>query len=182
MPRHRAPPWRRPRRSRRVTAPTGRPAASPSTGPTADSFAAWERAYRDSYRIPTSKASSRTPAMTSRDARPGGCMSDATARRPRLRLMTVHAHPDDETISTGGVYLRCADAGIPTILVCCTNGEEGEIVDPELNNDDVRARLGEVRRQELACAAAILRVSTVEYLGYRDSGMARTSSNEHPES
>ena len=109
-------------------------------------------------------------------------MSDATARRPRLRLMTVHAHPDDETISTGGVYLRCADAGIPTILVCCTNGEEGEIVDPELNNDDVRARLGEVRRQELACAAAILRVSTVEYLGYRDSGMARTSSNEHLES
>jgi len=96
--------------------------------------------------------------------------------------MTVHAHPDDETISTGGVYLRCADAGVPTILVCCTNGEEGEIVDPELNNDDVRARLGEVRHEELACAVAILRVSFLEYLGYRDSGMAGTPSNERPES
>ena len=43
-----------------------------------------------------------------------------------LTLMAVHAHPDDEVISTGGVLAQCADQGIRTVLVTCTNGEQGD--------------------------------------------------------
>lgn len=97
-------------------------------------------------------------------------------------LMSVHAHPDDETIQTGGVFLRCAEAGIPTVLVCATSGEEGENHDPDLDPIEAQPRLGEIRRGELACAVAKLRIDRVELLGYRDSGMAGTEANAHPES
>jgi mycothiol conjugate amidase Mca len=96
--------------------------------------------------------------------------------------MAVHAHPDDETISTGGSLLRAADEGFRTVLVVCTGGEEGEIVDPEMDAAAVKPRLGEVRRGEMECAAAKLKVSALEWLGYRDSGMAGTPENDNPTS
>ena len=49
----------------------------------------------------------------------------------RPTLMTVHAHPDDETISTGGVMAKAVSAGQRVVLVTCTRGEQGEIVVPE---------------------------------------------------
>ena len=49
----------------------------------------------------------------------------------RLTLMAVHAHPDDECMSTGGVLARYAHEGIRTVLVTATRGEEGEVVDPD---------------------------------------------------
>jgi len=100
----------------------------------------------------------------------------------RLTFMTVHAHPDDEIFSTGGTYARYAKEGIHTVLVTCTGGEEGEIVDPSMVAEEVKPRLGEVRAQELRCAVAALGIETLEMLGYRDSGMAGTPSNENPES
>lgn len=100
----------------------------------------------------------------------------------RLTFMAVHAHPDDEIFSTGGTFARYADTGIHTVLVTCTGGEEGEIVDPQMAIDEVRPRLGEVRAQELRCAAEALGIETLEHLGYRDSGMAGTPANEHPAS
>ena len=99
-----------------------------------------------------------------------------------LTLMVVHAHPDDEVIGTGGTLARYSAEGVRTVLVTCTLGEEGEIVVPELNTPEVKARLAEVRREELDQAVAILGVSDLEILGYRDSGMAGTPSNEHPAS
>jgi len=99
-----------------------------------------------------------------------------------LTLMVVHAHPDDEAIGTGGVLARYSDEGIRTVLVTATLGEEGEIVDPELNTPEIKARLAAVRREELQRAIAILGVTDLEILGYRDSGMVGTESNEHPES
>jgi N-acetyl-1-D-myo-inositol-2-amino-2-deoxy-alpha-D-glucopyranoside deacetylase len=96
--------------------------------------------------------------------------------------MVVHAHPDDEVIGTGGVLARYSDEGIRTVLVTATLGEEGEIVDPELNTPEIKARLAAVRREELQRAIAILGVTDLEILGYRDSGMVGTESNEHPES
>src|SRR5262249_29331913 len=96
-----------------------------------------------------------------------------------LTLMAVHAHPDDEAISTGGVLARYADEGLRTVLVTCTGGEVGEISDSALATPET---LAEVRRTELLQACAILRVSRLHLLGYRDSGMMGTLDNEHPAS
>ena len=95
-----------------------------------------------------------------------------------LTLMAVHAHPDDEAIGTGGVLARAAAEGIRTILVTCTGGEVGEIA-PD-TGVGVEA-LGEVRERELREAARILGITHLELLGYRDSGMAGTADNEHPD-
>ncbi|MBC8075916.1 MAG: N-acetyl-1-D-myo-inositol-2-amino-2-deoxy-alpha-D-glucopyranoside deacetylase [Chloroflexales bacterium] len=97
-----------------------------------------------------------------------------------LTLMIVHAHPDDEAIPTGGSLPRYAAEGVHTVLVTATRGEEGEIVLPELDRPEVRARFGEFRTAELQQAAIILNVSDLEILGYRDSGMVDTPSNNHP--
>jgi mycothiol conjugate amidase Mca len=98
-----------------------------------------------------------------------------------LTIMIVHAHPDDEAIGTGGVLAGYSAEGIRTVLVTATLGEEGEIVVPELNTPEVKARLAEVRREELNQAVAILGVTDLEILGYRDSGMVGTESNNHPD-
>src|SRR5262245_7910064 len=98
-----------------------------------------------------------------------------------LTLMIVHAHPDDEVIGSGGTLARYSDEGVQTVLVTATLGEEGEIVVADLNTPEVKARLAEVRREELRRAAAILGITHQEFLGYRDSGMAGTPANDHPD-
>src|SRR5579871_3079352 len=97
----------------------------------------------------------------------------------QLCFMAIHAHPDDEVFSTGGVFAQYAQEGIHTVLVTCTGGEEGEIVDPEMNVEEIKPRLAEVRARELECAVAALGIETLEWLGYRDSGMAGTPSNQN---
>lgn len=92
-------------------------------------------------------------------------------------LMAVHAHPDDECITTGGVLARYSAAGVRTVLVTCTGGEVGEISDPALATAD---NLAEVRERELAEAVRILGISERYQLGYRDSGMIGTADNDHP--
>jgi len=94
--------------------------------------------------------------------------------------MCVHAHPDDETISTGGVLLRAAAEGRRTVVVTCTGGELGEIVGEHMDPVAVRPRLGEVRRGELTNALAILGAGEPRLLGYRDSGMVGTPGNDDP--
>src|SRR2546423_7625133 len=89
-------------------------------------------------------------------------------------LMAVHAHPDDEAISTGGVLARAAAEGIRTVVVTCTNGELGDApggVKPgEPGHDE--AAVAAIRLAELDAACAILDVGVLERLGYHDSGMA----------
>jgi LmbE family N-acetylglucosaminyl deacetylase len=94
-------------------------------------------------------------------------------------LFLVHAHPDDESIITGGLILRAREDGHRVVLVMCTGGEEGEV-----HNLDaaVGRRLAEVRERELRAACAILGVDRLELLGYRDSGMAGAPANDHPDS
>ena len=99
----------------------------------------------------------------------------------RLTLMAVHAHPDDECMSTGGVLTRYAREGLRTVLVTATRGEEGEVVDPEMNPDEVKPKLGDVRIAELACACKHLEVEELHILGYRDSGMVGWETNNHPD-
>jgi N-acetyl-1-D-myo-inositol-2-amino-2-deoxy-alpha-D-glucopyranoside deacetylase len=85
--------------------------------------------------------------------------------------MTVHAHPDDEVIGTGGTMARAVRAGRRVVLVTCTRGEMGEIVVPEMDTPDNHRRLGEIRAAELERAMAALGVTEWENLGYRDSDM-----------
>jgi N-acetyl-1-D-myo-inositol-2-amino-2-deoxy-alpha-D-glucopyranoside deacetylase len=95
--------------------------------------------------------------------------------------MIVHAHPDDEVIGSGGTLAHYSDEGVNTVLVTATLGEEGEIVVAEMDTPENHARLAEIRREELRKATEILGIKHQEFLGYRDSGMAGTPSNEHPE-
>src|SRR4051794_20618876 len=105
---------------------------------------------------------------------------DTTPHRPTL--MTVHAHPDDETIGTGGVMAKAVAAGHRVILVTGTRGELGEIVVPDMDTADNHRRLGEIRAVELERAMRHLGVTEWENLGYRDSGMMGTDGNDDPRS
>jgi len=97
-------------------------------------------------------------------------------------LLLVHAHPDDESISTGGVMARYANEGAHVICVTCTGGEHGEIVVPEMDTAENHARLAEIRALELARALAQLGPIEQRWLGYVDSGMMGTNENQAPES
>jgi LmbE family N-acetylglucosaminyl deacetylase len=92
-------------------------------------------------------------------------------------LVTFHAHPDDETIATGGVMARAASEGHRVVLVVATKGELGEVDDGVLEDDEL---LGDRRVAETAHAAEILGVSRVEFLGYHDSGMMGEPTNDDP--
>ncbi len=97
-----------------------------------------------------------------------------------LTLMAIHAHPDDEVLGTGGVFPRYAAEGVQTVLVTATLGHEGEIHDPDLDHDEARPRLDQIRENELRRAVAILGIAHLELLGYRDSGMVDTPANADP--
>ena len=96
-------------------------------------------------------------------------------------LLTVHAHPDDEASKGAGTVARYHADGVRTVLVCCTGGEEGEILNPALDTPEVRGRLTEIRREELEASTAIIGYDEVVLLGYRDSGMPGTEPNARPE-
>src|SRR5689334_20575698 len=99
---------------------------------------------------------------------------------PHFTLMTVHAHPDDETISTGGVMAKAVAAGHRVVLVTGTRGEMGEIVVPEMDTPDNHRRLGEIRAGELEAAMRALGVTEWDNLGYRDSDMMGRAGNNDP--
>ena len=105
-------------------------------------------------------------------------MSDEPRVAPYpLRLLTVHAHPDDESSKGASTVARYRAEGIPSTLVCCTGGEAGDILNPAMDRPEVRARIAEVRMEELAQATGIIGYETVELLGYHDSGMPDTPEN-----
>jgi N-acetyl-1-D-myo-inositol-2-amino-2-deoxy-alpha-D-glucopyranoside deacetylase len=95
-------------------------------------------------------------------------------------LLTIHAHPDDETISTGGVMARYAAEGVRVVCLTSNLGEHGEIVVPEMDTPENHARLGEIRRGELTRALARLGPVESRLLGYEDSGMMGTPDNADP--
>jgi mycothiol S-conjugate amidase len=98
-----------------------------------------------------------------------------------LRILTVHAHPDDEASKGAPTLAKYAAEGVRTVLVCCTGGEEGDIQNPAMEQPAIRDRMAEVRADELARSAAIIGFSEVVMLGYRDSGMPDTEANANPE-
>lgn len=104
-----------------------------------------------------------------------------------LRLMLVHAHPDDEVIGSGATMAKYADEGAQVTLVTCTLGDEGEILLPHLAHlaADKEDKLAEHRMTELRDAMAALGVDDWRILGgpgaYRDSGMMGTEPNNRPD-
>ena len=99
----------------------------------------------------------------------------------RLTLLSVHAHPDDEASKGAGTNAKYAAEGVHTVLVCCTDGAEGDILNPEMESPEVRENLIAVRREELRRATDIIGYREVIMLGYRDSGMPESDANKHPE-
>lgn len=108
-----------------------------------------------------------------------------------LSLLTVHAHPDDEASKGAPTLAKYHSEGVRTTLVCCTGGEEGDLQNPslreegqpffEMSPEQERALVASMRSAELAASAEIIGFDEVVMLGYRDSGMAETPPNEHPD-
>ena len=90
-------------------------------------------------------------------------------------LVSFHAHPDDETILTAGTLALAADAGHRVVLVFATRGDLGEVVEGVLAASEA---LADRRADEARRAAEILGVARVEFLGYGDSGMVDTPTND----
>ncbi|MGE0794986.1 MAG: mycothiol conjugate amidase Mca [Acidimicrobiia bacterium] len=101
------------------------------------------------------------------------------AAQPRC-ILTVHAHPDDESSKGPGTIARYAAEGVRTVLVTCTGGEAGDILNPAADSEEARTNLAAVRRRELEEAVGIIGYHRLVWLGYRDSGMPGTPTNEHP--
>ena len=88
-----------------------------------------------------------------------------------LRLMAVHAHPDDESSKGAATMARYAAEGVEVLVVSCTGGERGDVLNPRLKGDARMLRdMAEYRRREMAEAARILGVQH-RWLGYVDSGL-----------
>ncbi|MGN6300667.1 MAG: N-acetyl-1-D-myo-inositol-2-amino-2-deoxy-alpha-D-glucopyranoside deacetylase [Angustibacter sp.] len=101
----------------------------------------------------------------------------ALGHLPGRRLVLVHAHPDDETLTTGITMAQAVAEGVEVTLVTCTLGEQGEVIPAELKHLEGRddASLAEHRASELAAAMRALGVRDHRVLGggrWRDSGMA----------
>lgn len=112
----------------------------------------------------------------------GGARTTSLPLVPPPRcLLTVHAHPDDEASKGAATVARYHAAGVRTVLVCCTGGEEGDVLNPALDQPQVRADLPAIRLQELERSAKVIGYDEVVLLGYRDSGMPGTQANARPD-
>ncbi|MEU9017364.1 mycothiol conjugate amidase Mca [Actinomadura sp. NPDC048394] len=88
----------------------------------------------------------------------------------RPRLLTVHAHPDDESSKGAATLAKYAAEGADVLVATCTGGERGSVLNPALDRPEVRADLPAVRRREMAAAREILGVRQ-RFLGFTDSGL-----------
>jgi mycothiol S-conjugate amidase len=100
----------------------------------------------------------------------------------RLCLLSVHAHPDDEASKGAPTVAKYHADGVHTVLVCCTGGEEGDILNPAMDTPEVRADIGNVRMAELKASTEIIGYDDTVLLGYRDSGMPDSEANKNPAS
>ncbi len=106
-------------------------------------------------------------------------------------LLTVHAHPDDEASKGAPTVAKYHAAGVRSVLVCCTGGEEGDLQNPSLRDEgqpffgltpeQERELVASLRASELDAAAQVIGFDEVVMLGYRDSGMPDSEANNHPD-
>jgi mycothiol S-conjugate amidase len=88
----------------------------------------------------------------------------------QLRLLAVHAHPDDESSKGAAAMARYVAEGVNVLVATCTGGERGDILNPAMERPEVRERLAQIRREEMEHARRILGVGQ-EWLGFVDSGL-----------
>ncbi|MEU4378891.1 mycothiol conjugate amidase Mca [Micromonospora echinofusca] len=88
----------------------------------------------------------------------------------QLRLMAVHAHPDDESSKGAATMAKYVAEGVDVLVVTCTGGERGSVLNPKMDRPDVWANIADVRRAEMDAARAILGVEQA-WLGFVDSGL-----------
>jgi mycothiol S-conjugate amidase len=88
----------------------------------------------------------------------------------QLRLMAVHAHPDDESSKGAATTAKYVAEGVDVLVVTCTGGERGSVLNPKMDRPDVWANIGEIRRAEMDAARAILGIEQA-WLGFVDSGL-----------
>jgi mycothiol S-conjugate amidase len=98
-----------------------------------------------------------------------------------LCLMNVHAHPDDEASKGAGTTAKYAAEGVHNVLVCCTGGEAGDILNPAVEHPGSPQAMYELRMAELAESVRVLGYESLHMLGYRDSGMPDTEENKRPD-
>src|SRR5215211_7979612 len=88
----------------------------------------------------------------------------------RLRLLHVHAHPDDESSKGAATTAKYVAEGVDVVVATCTGGERGSILNPAMDRPDILANIADIRRQEMDRAREILGVTQV-WLGFVDSGL-----------
>ena len=106
-------------------------------------------------------------------------MTQGSQDNPKLSVLSIFAHPDDEAFGSGGTLAELVRKGHKLTTVCATNGDVGEISDPDLATPE---NLWQVRQEELRRAMTVTGISDVRFLGYRDSGMDGTPDNDNPAS
>ncbi|MBV9581933.1 MAG: mycothiol conjugate amidase Mca [Chloroflexi bacterium] len=99
----------------------------------------------------------------------------------QLCLLTIHAHPDDEASKGSATVAKYAAAGVRTVLVSCTGGEAGEVLNKAVDTPEVLANLPALRAAELQESVARIGYASVHLLGYHDSGMPGTHWNQRPD-
>jgi len=97
--------------------------------------------------------------------------------RDRLCLLQVHAHPDDEASKGAGTTAKYSSEGVHTVLVCCTGGEAGDILNPAVEHPGSPEKMHQLRMAELAESVRVLGYDSLHLLGYHDSGMPDTETN-----
>jgi len=98
-----------------------------------------------------------------------GALATGQAAAP-LRLMAVHAHPDDESSKGAATMAAYARSGVEVLVATMTGGERGDILNKAMDRPEIRANLPQVRREEMARARQILGVRQ-QFLGFTDSGL-----------
>ena len=99
----------------------------------------------------------------------------------RLCLLQVHAHPDDEASKGAGTTAKYAAEGVHNVLVCCTGGEAGDILNPAVEHPGSAEAMRELRMAELRESVRVLGYGSLHLLGYHDSGMPDTDTNARPD-
>ena len=94
-----------------------------------------------------------------------------------LRLMAIHAHPDDESSKGAATTAKYAAEGNDVLVLTCTGGERGDIINPAMDKPGIVEHMAEVRHEEMARAAAALGVQH-QWLGYVDSGLPEGTPEE----
>src|SRR5581483_9464720 len=96
-------------------------------------------------------------------------------------MLAVHAHPDDEASKGAATTAKYVAEGVRAVLVCCTGGEAGDVLNPAMDTPEVKANIAQLRLAELKASTDIIGYSAVHMLGYHDSGMPETETNARPD-